>query len=616
MIVITRFVLVAVLLLSCLACVAVADTPCNCSYSDIIGSWDFHLGPTSPHANLSCSSFTPTSTYSVHLSYPNVATDAQGHTGTFTLIYNQGFEVRIAGLNLFAFSNWTTHGGPGGDAVQSNCNDTLNGWAHAATTPETDWRCYFGKRTAPGIPPPSPSTTPSPSPPSAQPSRCAAADPEAAAARKGRRYVHDPASLAAVNSAQSSFTVGRYPQFEGLTIGELEQRMGGSNLAGDAATFLQSMQQPSTPARTSTAASPARGNRHFRAVGVDAAALPESWDWRNVSGVNYVSEVRDQGGCGSCYIYSSVGMLEARIRIASGNRLQPLLSTQDALSCSRYSQGCAGGFPYLTAGKFAQDFGFVEESCFAYTGVDTTPCSQKCSNPARVWTVSNYSYVGGYYGACTAELMQREILERGPISVSFQAYDDLMHYTSGVYTHAFTKDITSEFNPSADIHILHGDHAAIHPTAVARNPSPYPPAHFCYVYVRAVLLAVVWCVCVRACVCRFCVTNHAVLAVGWGVTGGGSKYWIIKNSWGPKWGLDGYFLINRQPGYYGQYTTHNTHSAHPPALHLGMYSRILPPVQSLLPINLCSHAVLRVCVRWSGGECGIESLTVAVDVVV
>lgn len=28
--------------------------------------------------------------------------------------------------------------------------------------------------------------------------------------------------------------------------------------------------------------------------------------------------------------------------------------------------GCEGGFPYLIAGKYAQDFGLVEESCYPY----------------------------------------------------------------------------------------------------------------------------------------------------------------------------------------------------------------------------------------------------------
>ena len=57
--------------------------------------------------------------------------------------------------------------------------------------------------------------------------------------------------------------------------------------------------------------------------------------------------------------------------------------------------GCEGGFAYLIAGKYAEDFGIVEESCNPYTGKDG-----KCSTASscRRFYSTGYKYVGGYYG--------------------------------------------------------------------------------------------------------------------------------------------------------------------------------------------------------------------------
>ena len=76
---------------------------------------------------------------------------------------------------------------------------------------------------------------------------------------------------------------------------------------------------------------------------VELKALPEEFDWRNVGGRDYVSPVRYQGTCGSCFAFSTLGMFEARVRILSNGTKTPVFSTQDVVSCSEYSQGCEGG---------------------------------------------------------------------------------------------------------------------------------------------------------------------------------------------------------------------------------------------------------------------------------
>ena len=39
--------------------------------------------------------------------------------------------------------------------------------------------------------------------------------------------------------------------------------------------------------------------------------------------------------------------------------------------------------------------------------------------------------------------------------------------------------------------------------------------------------------------------DHSVLITGWGETNDGTKFWVVRNSWGPRWGLNGFFKIIR-----------------------------------------------------------------------
>jgi len=81
-----------------------------------------------------------------------------------------------------------------------------------------------------------------------------------------------------------------------------------------------------------------------------AKSLPDEFDWRDVDGKNYVSPVRNQATCGSCYAFGTLAMFEARVRVLSNVTETPVFSTQDIVSCSEYSQGCEGGKLLVVAG--------------------------------------------------------------------------------------------------------------------------------------------------------------------------------------------------------------------------------------------------------------------------
>ena len=73
--------------------------------------------------------------------------------------------------------------------------------------------------------------------------------------------------------------------------------------------------------------------------------LPEEWDWRNIGGYDFTGNLKDQGPCGSCYTFSMIQVLNARLRIkyAGLRDYIPEVSPEHILSCNYMNEGCGGG---------------------------------------------------------------------------------------------------------------------------------------------------------------------------------------------------------------------------------------------------------------------------------
>ncbi|XP_042217952.1 dipeptidyl peptidase 1-like isoform X2 [Homarus americanus] len=424
-----------VVLALCCVAAALADTPANCLYEDVRGTWTFSETERTGDHTINCDELGPIAhTKTFTLSFPNVAKDELNNEGTWTMIYNQGFEVNINERSYFAFSYYEGDM----DSAVSYCDRTFNGWSRDKTV--RNWSCYTAQKHN--------TTTPR-------------MTHNLKKASSTQLYKNDHKMIEEINASQSSWWAKAYPQHERYTVEEMIKRAGGHRF---------SLPKPA----------PATQEQKDR-----VRLLPENFDWRDVDGVDFVSDVGDQAACGSCYIFASMGMLEARVRIATRNQRQDVFSPQDVLSCSVLSQGCDGGFPYLIAGRYAQEQGVVAEECNPYTAKDEEcDTDMSCS---RTY-VSEYEYVGGYYGACNEELMMLALVETGPLTVAFEVYDDFHGYSGGIYHHT---DSGNGFNPLE-------------------------------------------------------VVNHAVLLVGYGVEAEtGEKFWSVKNSWGGSWGEEGYFRIRR-----------------------------------------------------------------------
>jgi len=153
------------------------------------------------------------------------------------------------------------------------------------------------------------------------------------------------------------------------------------------------------------------------------AELPTSFDWRDKDGYDWMTPVKNQGQCGSCWAFATIGGVEPKMNIVRNNSdFNVDLSEQDLVSCGvpkgfypfdPDSGGC-GGAVIPDALDYIKKTGITDEPCFSYTAKDDS-CSDKCSIwNKRLWRVDDYEGIPTWKGR---ENMKRHLIERGPLVV-------------------------------------------------------------------------------------------------------------------------------------------------------------------------------------------------------
>lgn len=223
-------------------------------------------------------------------------------------------------------------------------------------------------------------------------------------------------------------SVGVYASDELLKIRSDISKEGLSWVAGETRIFRM---KPSERRGLLSPTPPEIEKTNVFVAGRTAYAHPSVFDYRNYAGYNWMTPVRDQRDCGGCWAFSTLGSLEAMIRLYYSDPDMDLdLSEQDLISCT-VTGSCTYGGSQLFAANYIKASGVVDEDCFPYIAQEGD-CKNKCSNPQRREFIKDAGAVG-FLSIAGEEDIKAALLKYGPIPSSMKVYSDFYSYQGGVY---------------------------------------------------------------------------------------------------------------------------------------------------------------------------------------
>ena len=161
------------------------------------------------------------------------------------------------------------------------------------------------------------------------------------------------------------------------------------------------------------------------------AGISPSLDWRNYNGLSYVTPVKNQGSCGSCWAFATTAELESYFLKQENlpNNIEDF-AEQILVSCSG-AGSCGGGTP-SAASSYIRDTGLPPEIDYVYTTTDGS-----CTSAVSGWQQAAYR-IGSWSYVCVSpsvDAIKNALVTYGPLSTMFKVYSDFYSYRAGIYSY-------------------------------------------------------------------------------------------------------------------------------------------------------------------------------------
>src|SRR5208283_3292075 len=161
---------------------------------------------------------------------------------------------------------------------------------------------------------------------------------------------------------------------------------------------------------------------------------PTALDWRNYNGYDYVTPVRDQGNCGSCWAFATTAALESNDLITNGITALDL-AEQVLLSCSG-AGSCNGGY-IDEASNFMVSPGLPPESYYPYTAANGQCSSAEAGWQAVTAQITSWQWITST--SPTVAAIKNALNTYGPLVTTMNVYNDFFYYSGGIYQYTSGK---------------------------------------------------------------------------------------------------------------------------------------------------------------------------------